>query len=94
MTGPAPRVMSTTRVWHEHTSSPTARSHSLSHSEVDEGDQGILSQFRYTGPTDGEHVLETSPLNVAPMAQLLRIDEQHPCDIESVSAGLRLAASR
>lgn len=54
----------------------------LSHSELDDGDQGMLAQFRYTGPTDQEHVLETSPLTVAPMAELLRIDEQHPSDIE------------
>ena len=68
-----------------------ARSHRLSdgsiyffltHSETDEGDQGIVSQFRYAGPTDGEHVLETSQPTVAPMEQLLRIDEQHPSDIE------------
>jgi hypothetical protein len=54
----------------------------LTHSETDEGDQGIVSQYRYSGPTDGEHVLEASPLTVAPMEQLLRIDEQHPSDIE------------
>ena len=54
----------------------------LSHSELDPGDQGSISQYRYTGPTDGEHVQQTSPLTVAPMAQLLKIDEQHPSDIE------------
>jgi hypothetical protein len=54
----------------------------LSHSELDPGDKGSVSQYRYDGPTDQEHVLETSPLTVAPMAQLLPIDEQHPSDIE------------
>jgi hypothetical protein len=54
----------------------------LTHSETDEGDQGIVAQFRYEGPTDGEHVLETSPPTVASMEELLRIDEQHPSDIE------------
>jgi hypothetical protein len=71
-----------------------ARSHQLSdgsifffltHSEVDEGEQGSVSQYRYSGPTDGEHVLETSPLTVAPMEQLLKIDEQHPSEIEFLS---------
>jgi hypothetical protein len=54
----------------------------LAHSEVDEGDQGSLSQYRYDGPLDEEHIEETSPLTVAPMAQLLPIDEQHPSDID------------
>jgi len=53
----------------------------LAHSEVDPGDQGSVSQYRYAGPTDGDHVLSTSPLTVAPMTQLLPIDEQHPSDI-------------
>jgi hypothetical protein len=53
----------------------------LSHSELDEGDKGILAQFRYAGPVDHEHVLHASPLTVAPMAQRLPIDEQHPSDI-------------
>jgi len=53
----------------------------LSHSETDEGDQGSLSVYRYAGPLDQEHPLETSPLTVAPMKQLLMIDEQHPSDI-------------
>jgi hypothetical protein len=53
----------------------------LSHSETDEGDKGNLMHFRYTGPTEGEHVLTTEPLTVAPMTQLLEIDEQHPCDM-------------
>jgi hypothetical protein len=68
-----------------------ARSHRLSdgsihfflaHSELDDGDQGSVSWYRYDGPADGEHILETAPLTVAPMAQLLAIDEQHPSDIE------------
>jgi hypothetical protein len=52
----------------------------LTHSDVDSG-RGILAQFRYSGPLDQDHVLETSPLTVAPMEQLLRIDDQHPSDI-------------
>lgn len=54
----------------------------LSHSEVDPGDKGSVSQYRYTGPTEQEHVLGTKPLTVAPMEQLLPIDEQHPSDID------------
>ena len=53
----------------------------LSHSETDEGDRGNLMHFRYSGPTQGEHVLTTSPLTVAPLTQLLEIEDQHPCDI-------------
>jgi hypothetical protein len=53
----------------------------LSHSETDTGDKGHLMQFRYSGPTEDEHVVQTSPLTVAPLAQLLLIDEQHPCDM-------------
>jgi hypothetical protein len=53
----------------------------LSHSETDEGDRGNLMHFRYAGPTDGEHVLSTEPLTVAPMSQLLEIEDQHPCDM-------------
>ncbi len=53
----------------------------LSHSEIGEGEQGSLSQYRYGGPADQEHVLTTSPLTVAPMKQLLQIDERHPSDI-------------
>jgi hypothetical protein len=53
----------------------------LSHSETDEGDRGNLMHFRYSGPTQGEHVLTTSPLTVAPLTQLLEIEDQHPCDM-------------
>jgi hypothetical protein len=60
----------------------------LAHSETDKPpfpslprDQGSVSQYRYAGPTEQEHVLETSPLTVAPMEQLLLLDEQHPSDI-------------
>jgi hypothetical protein len=53
----------------------------LSHSETDPGDKGSLSQYRYFGPTDQDHILSTAPLTVAPMKQLLQIDEQHPSDI-------------
>jgi hypothetical protein len=53
----------------------------LSHSEVGTGDKGSLSQYRYAGPTQGDHVLQSRPLTVAPMQQLLLIDERHPSDI-------------
>jgi hypothetical protein len=53
----------------------------LSHSEVGEGEQGSVSQYRYAGPTDLEHVLGTSPLTVAPMEERLLLDERHPSDI-------------
>jgi hypothetical protein len=43
---------------------------------------GSVSWYRYEGPLDGEHVLETAPLTVASMAQLVELDEQHPSDIE------------
>lgn len=54
----------------------------LSHSEVGQGDQGSLTQYRYGGPCDADHVLQTSPLTVAPMATgPLMLDERHPSDI-------------
>jgi hypothetical protein len=52
----------------------------LVHSDLDSG-RGILAQFRYSGPIDQEHVLDTSSLTVAPMEELLRLDEPHPSDI-------------
>jgi hypothetical protein len=51
----------------------------LAHSELD--GKGSLSQYRYAGPTDQEHILDTDPLAVAPMEQLLELDERHPSDI-------------
>jgi hypothetical protein len=58
----------------------------LAHSDLSPfSGRGILAQFRYTGPTDQEHVLETSPLTVAPMEELLRIDDRHPSDIAFLS---------
>ena len=54
----------------------------LSNSETDPGDQGVLSHYRYDGPTNHDHFLTTRPLTVAPMAApLLQITEQHPSDI-------------
>jgi hypothetical protein len=53
----------------------------LSHSEVGEGEQGSISQYCYSGPTEQDHVLQTSRLTVAPMKQLLLLDERHPSDI-------------
>ena len=68
-----------------------ARSHNLSdgsiyfflaHSDLDSGSRGSISVYRYAGPTDGGHILETKPLTVAPMQQMLMLnDEHHPSDI-------------
>jgi|KBSMisStandDraft_5_1062788.scaffolds.fasta_scaffold33659_3 hypothetical protein len=51
----------------------------LSHAETD--DQGSISWYRYAGPLDSEHILETNPLTVAAKKQLLFLDEHHPSDI-------------
>lgn len=51
----------------------------LAHSELD--GQGSISQYRYVGPTDDDHVLDTDPLTVASMQQLVKLDERHPSDI-------------
>jgi hypothetical protein len=54
----------------------------LSHSETQAGEQGSISQYRYEGRTDAEHVLTSTPLAVAPLKQLLLLDgERHPSDI-------------
>ena len=53
----------------------------LTHSEMDEDDQGQLMQFRYDGPTDGAHVVPTDPLTVAAMTDQQYLDERHPCDL-------------
>ncbi len=53
----------------------------LTHSEMDEDDQGQLLQFRYDGPTDGAHVVPTDPLTVAEMMDQQYLDERHPCDL-------------
>lgn len=54
----------------------------LTHSELDDDDQGILMQFRYGGPTSDEHILQTLPLTIAPLKQTLFMSEQHPSAIE------------
>jgi hypothetical protein len=51
----------------------------LSHAETDSS--GSISWYRYSAPTDGEHISEVHPLAVAPMKQLLFLDEHHPSDI-------------
>jgi len=53
----------------------------LTHSEVDPGEQGSLSWYRYAGQTQGDHIVTTSPLAVAPMKQLLMLDDRHPSDL-------------
>jgi hypothetical protein len=53
----------------------------LTYSEITA--RGTISQYSYDGPTDGSHVVETSPLQIAKMEQhLLKVDEEHPSDIE------------
>ena len=53
----------------------------LTYSEI--GATGTLSQYRYTGPTDGDHIAPTDgALAVALMEELIPVDkEQHPADI-------------
>jgi hypothetical protein len=52
----------------------------LSYSDI--GGAGSLSQYGYSGGLDSDHVVQTSPLTVAPMNQLLVLDgEPHPSDI-------------
>lgn len=61
----------------------------LAHSDVDSGGEGSLFQYRFAGPTDGEHVLNTAPvtesddssLKYSTLVQWLRFAEQHPSDI-------------
>jgi hypothetical protein len=53
----------------------------LSHSEVEPGEQGSLSWYRYGGQKQGDHIMTTSPLTVAPMKQLLMLDDRHPSDL-------------
>lgn len=53
----------------------------LSHSHVGSGEKGNISQYRYGGRTQGDHIMDAHPPTVAPMKQLLAIDEQHPSDI-------------
>jgi hypothetical protein len=74
--------------WNDHHQA-LARTHRLSdgsiyfflaHSELDSG-HGVLAQFRYEGPVDQEHVVETSPRTVAPMEELLKLDDPHPSDM-------------
>ncbi|MBV9356772.1 MAG: hypothetical protein JO023_14760 [Chloroflexi bacterium] len=43
--------------------------------------RGNISQFRYSGRSQGDHVLETEPLTVAPMEQLINLLDPHPSDI-------------
>jgi hypothetical protein len=38
-------------------------------------------QFRYDGLLDGSHIVQTTPRTVAPLEQLLSLDERHPSDL-------------
>ena len=66
-----------------------ARTHVLSDGSIywflsysDMGGAGSLSQYRYGGGLDVAHVVQTSPLTVAPMIELIDTDgEEHPSDI-------------
>lgn len=54
----------------------------LSYSGVEDGSHGTVSQYRYSGPCEGAHVLQTSPLTVAPMVDaLVPIEDHHPSDV-------------
>lgn len=53
----------------------------LTHSELDDGEQGQLMQFRYAGPLDGGHVVETHPMTVALLTEQTYLDDQHPSDL-------------
>src|SRR5262249_39327105 len=53
----------------------------LTHSELDAGDKGQLMQFRYEGPLNGSHVIETQPLTVASLEEQVFLTEQHPSDL-------------
>ena len=46
-----------------------------------EGEKGSLSSYRFAGPTVGDHVLTTDPLTVAPMQQVVMLNERHPSDV-------------
>lgn len=43
--------------------------------------RGNLFQFRYVGPTDQDHIIESTPLTVAAMTQQVNLEEPHPSDI-------------
>jgi hypothetical protein len=54
----------------------------LSYSGI--GGNGTVSQYRYAGPVDGEHVSETdqnNPLDIAAQAQVFQSSDEHPSDI-------------
>jgi hypothetical protein len=54
----------------------------LSDSRVEQGGHGTLTQYCYTGLRDADHIVQTTPLTVAPMAtEPLLLDEHHPSDI-------------
>lgn len=56
----------------------------LTQSDVDSR-HGQLMQFRYGGPLNGSHVLETRPLTVASLVELIHLQEQHPSDLAFLS---------
>jgi hypothetical protein len=53
----------------------------LTHSKLTRDKKGELMQFRYGGTLDQNHIVETKPLTVAPLKQLLPLDERHPSDV-------------
>jgi hypothetical protein len=67
-----------------------ARTHKLSdgsiyfflvRSDLDSGAVGNILQYKYTGPTDQEHLLKTSPLPIVPLQESVPSADQHPSDI-------------
>jgi hypothetical protein len=53
----------------------------LVRSDLNSGALGDVMQYRYTGPTDGEHLLKISPPAFVPLQQLIFSFDQHPSDI-------------
>lgn len=38
-------------------------------------------QFLYGGPLEESHIVQTNPLTIAPLEQLLELNERHPSDV-------------
>jgi hypothetical protein len=53
----------------------------LTHSKLTRNKKGELMQFRYGGPLEESHIVQTNPLTVAPLEQLLELNERHPSDV-------------
>lgn len=53
----------------------------LTHSKLTRNKKGELMQFLYGGPLEESHIVQTNPLTVAPLEQLLELNERHPSDV-------------